>query len=91
MMTLEKEIQTFTLNYSFKNDNKEVEVHEIDMDGWILFECFMQPCNSLIQIVFDLDTQTFQCLDINAEDDEEHALFLSEKVMQYKFNGRSMN
>ena len=71
MIVTEKKVRRYYLNYLLENLNTTVEVHEINMGGWTLYECFLLPHYELIQI--SKERNKLHCLD--AEDGfQDHAL-----------------
>ena len=71
MILTEKKVRRYYLNYLLENTSTTAEVHEINMGGWTLFECFLLPHYELIQI--SKERNKLHCLD--AEDGfQDHAL-----------------
>lgn len=70
MIAIEKEISRYYINYRLGQTNATAEVHEINMGGWTLYECFLLPHYTLIQI--GTERNVLHCLDV--EDGlQEHA------------------
>lgn len=65
----EKTLGFYKVSYTLEDLKSEVEIHETDMGGWILYECFILPDYTLIQIVSD-----FESLHLIDEDEDDPAL-----------------
>lgn len=53
MRLTERQLGSYHITYTVAEISTEVEIHEIDMGGWVLYECFILPEYSIIQIISD--------------------------------------
>lgn len=71
----EKELGRFTIVLFQKQVQFYSEVVVIDMSGWILFECFVQPSNQVVYFSLEEDSGSLTWVDM---EDAVHDLPLQE-------------
>ena len=70
----EKELSVFITRLRFGNLMQTVEIHEVDMCGWRLFECFL--ANTVIYISWDEDAAEPEWIDMEEGFEQEYAEML---------------
>lgn len=69
-MIQEKQLCRFKLTYMLEDQLLHAEVHQIDMGGWVMFECFLLPDYSVVHIACENEGMYY----LDMEDDiRDHA------------------
>lgn len=85
----EKELNFFISRINANGISQTVEVHEIDMSGWRLFECFLHPAQTVVYIGWDEDTDTPEWIDMEDDATAEYASLLTDAILQFKKRGKA--
>ena len=80
----ESETNSFTFAYIEKEGLKAVEVSEIDMSGWTLFECYLPQDNEIIYFEWNDETQSVTLMDMETQDNIIDYSFLTKKIIEFK-------
>ena len=80
----EKEINFFITRLEAGGILQTAEVHEIDMCGWVMFECFLHPAQTVVYIGWDEDTHQTEWIDMEEDVTPEYAQLLGEAIQQFK-------
>jgi hypothetical protein len=74
----EKEINVFITRLPFGNILQTVEIHEVDMCGWRLFECFW--ANTVAYVSWDEDAAEPEWIDMEDDVEQEYASILMQAI-----------
>ena len=80
----EKEINFFITRLEAGGIVQTAEVHEIDMCGWLMFECFLHPAQTVVYIGWDEDAHQPEWIDMEDGVLPEYAHLLVEAIQQFK-------
>jgi hypothetical protein len=80
----EKEISYFITRLPVGNTLQTVEIHEVDMCGWKLFECFLQQSDTIIYIGWDEDASVPEWIDMEDSVAQEQIDSLVHTISQQK-------
>ncbi len=80
----EKELNLFITRLEAGGVVQTVEIHEIDMSGWVLFECFMHPAQTVVYIGWDEEAQAPEWIDMEEGMMPEYATLLTGAIQQFK-------
>lgn len=76
--------QEFTIVYASTQATKLVEVHVTDMDGWLLYECFVLPSYDIHWFSWDQGADTPEWIDMENEELNEELSILCSELSKYK-------
>ena len=80
----EKELNFFITRLQTGGIQQTAEIHEIDMGGWILFECFLHPAQTVVYVGWDEDAHEPEWIDMEEGALPEYATQLSHVIQQFK-------
>ena len=80
----EKELNFFISRLHVNNISQTVEIHEVDMSGWVLFECYLHPAETVVYIGWDEDAHAPEWIDMEEEVLPEYIPLLTNAILQFK-------
>ena len=80
----EKEINFFITRLQTGDVQQTAEIHEIDMGGWVLFECFLYPAQTVVYVGWDEDAHEPEWIDMEEDALPEYGTVLSHVIRQFK-------
>lgn len=80
----EKEINFFITRLEASGIVQTAEVHEIDMCGWLMFECFLHPAQTVVYVGWDEDAHQPEWIDMEDGVLPQYAALLTNAIQQFK-------
>ena len=74
----------FTLVLFRGNATELVEIHQVDMDGWMLYECYLLPSYELHCFSWDEEAEELQWLNMENEPLTEEIATLRTELSKYQ-------
>ena len=74
----------FTIAYVHGHETEFVEVHVIDMDGWLLYECFILPSYKTYYFGWDENAENLEWIDLEKEQATDEIKILCSELVKYK-------
>ena len=80
----EKELNFFITRLRAGEVQQTAEIHEIDMGGWRLFECFLHPAQTVVYIGWDEDAHQPEWIDMEDGLLPEYGALLNQAIEAFK-------
>lgn len=80
----ERELSFFIAPLFVDDIKQTAEIHEIDMCGWRLFECFLYPAQTVVYIGWDEEAHAPEWIDMEEDMAPDFATLLTNAIVQYK-------
>lgn len=80
----EKETNFFITRLEAGGIVQIAEVHEVDMCGWVMFECFLQPAQTVVYIGWDEDAHQPEWIDMEDGLLPEYGMLLNQAIQDFK-------
>jgi len=80
----EKELNFFITRIVADGILQTAEIREIDMDGWVMFECFLHPAQTVVHLSWDEDAHEPEWIDMEDDAPMEYASQLCEAIQRFK-------
>ncbi len=80
----EQERSRFTVVYLKDNKAEIVEIHEIEMNGWMLYKCFVLPFKRVYYFGWEHNAELPEWIDMENERESDDAALLCVELLRYK-------
>jgi hypothetical protein len=80
----EKEVNFFISRLHINNISQTAEIHEVDMSGWVLFECYLHPAETVVYIGWDEEAHVPEWIDMEDDVLPEYIPQLTNAILQFK-------
>ena len=80
----EKETNFFITRLEAGGIVQTAEIHEVDMCGWVMFECFLQPAQTVVYIGWDEDAHQPEWIDMEDGLLPEYGTLLNQAIQKFK-------
>ena len=80
----ENELHFFITRLQINGILQTAEIHEVDMSGWTLFECFLHPAQTVVYISWDEETSTPEWIEMEDDVTAEFATLLTGAITNFK-------
>lgn len=80
----EKETNFFITRIEAGGIVQTAEIHEVDMCGWIMFECFLHPAQTVVYIGWDEDAHEPEWIDMEDGLLPEYGAQLNQAIQNFK-------
>ena len=78
------ESNRFTIVYVHGQSTEIVEVHQVDMGSWLLYECFVLPTYCTHYFSLERDSETIEWINMDNEEIDNGILTLSSELLKYR-------